>query len=443
VLTSALVIKVEQVSRQTAAAYLRRCLPPRPGDAWEQILKSLETSTPPSGSLAALAGICTTPLGLWLVRTVYVGRRADVSELLNQDAFPHEAALRAHLFDHLIEALIEARKPSADPAELFRPRRRHDPILVRKWLSYLAHLMNQPRDESAPTRDFAWWHLARITGLTTTPIRIVMGLGLGLGLGLFFGGLFWIPVGSTIETVSLFGSGFMLGFSIGAVTWDIDEWLREDPGFMELRVPSRGPSIGQRSTGGHRSARARGVIVIALSTAALMAPLVDEFGWLEGIVLGLLGLFAIVAFVFLKGMESPASANSATTPRSGWRANRALNIFWFVIFGVAGAVAEVLAIGLKIRAFTGELIAFGLIVFPVFGLLMGPMFAGHRAWLAYLAATYRLAYLGRLPRNLMPFLDDVHRLGLLRAVGPIYQFRHAELQDHLATVYEREYLKRK
>lgn len=37
----------------------------------------------------------------------------------------------------------------------------------------------------------------------------------------------------------------------------------------------------------------------------------------------------------------------------------------------------------------------------------------------------------------MPFLDDMHRLGLLRAVGPLYQFRHAEIQDHLAARYRR------
>jgi len=55
--------------------------------------------------------------------------------------------------------------------------------------------------------------------------------------------------------------------------------------------------------------------------------------------------------------------------------------------------------------------------------------------MAYLIATRRLARTGRLPRALMPFLDDAHRLGLLRAVGPIYQFRHAELQDHLAATY--------
>lgn len=57
------------------------------------------------------------------------------------------------------------------------------------------------------------------------------------------------------------------------------------------------------------------------------------------------------------------------------------------------------------------------------------------AWHGYLAATFREARAGNLPRRLMPFLDDMHRLGLLRAVGPIYQFRHAELQDHLAATY--------
>jgi hypothetical protein len=56
-------------------------------------------------------------------------------------------------------------------------------------------------------------------------------------------------------------------------------------------------------------------------------------------------------------------------------------------------------------------------------------------WLAYVVATNRLAWRRLLPRRLMPFLDDMHRLGLLRAVGPIYQFRHAELQDHLAAAY--------
>ncbi|GAB3418132.1 NACHT domain-containing protein [Flindersiella endophytica] len=41
----------------------------------------------------------------------------------------------------------------------------------------------------------------------------------------------------------------------------------------------------------------------------------------------------------------------------------------------------------------------------------------------------------RLPLRLTAFLADMHRLGLLRRVGPAYQFRHAKLQDRLASAY--------
>src|SRR5215470_16108283 len=69
------------------------------------------------------------------------------------------------------------------------------------------------------------------------------------------------------------------------------------------------------------------------------------------------------------------------------------------------------------------------------GLAGGLAVSDHHAWPAYLAASYHLAWRRQLPRHLMQFLDDAHRLGLLRAVGPVYQFRHAELQDHLAALY--------
>jgi hypothetical protein len=32
----------------------------------------------------------------------------------------------------------------------------------------------------------------------------------------------------------------------------------------------------------------------------------------------------------------------------------------------------------------------------------------------------------------MRFLNDAHERGVLRTVGPVYQFRHARLQDRLA-----------
>jgi hypothetical protein len=69
--------------------------------------------------------------------------------------------------------------------------------------------------------------------------------------------------------------------------------------------------------------------------------------------------------------------------------------------------------------------AFGL----TFGLAYG---VKSRAWPAFLVASGWLAVRRCFPWRLMAFLEDAYRLGLLRVVGSAYQFRHAELQDHLA-----------
>ncbi|TQS86640.1 hypothetical protein EU811_23020 [Arthrobacter sp. TS-15] len=46
---------------------------------------------------------------------------------------------------------------------------------------------------------------------------------------------------------------------------------------------------------------------------------------------------------------------------------------------------------------------------------------------AYLTVRYRI------PWNLMAFLQDAHdHRGVLRQVGAVYQFRHIDLQRHLA-----------
>ena len=49
-----------------------------------------------------------------------------------------------------------------------------------------------------------------------------------------------------------------------------------------------------------------------------------------------------------------------------------------------------------------------------------------------------IAYQARrraVPLRLMAFLGDAERLGLLRSVGAVYQFRHAAFQDHLSAAF--------
>jgi hypothetical protein len=59
------------------------------------------------------------------------------------------------------------------------------------------------------------------------------------------------------------------------------------------------------------------------------------------------------------------------------------------------------------------------------------------AWLGSASTVFDVSAAGlaatrRLPRRLVAFLEDCRRAGLLREVGPRYEFRHAIFQDYLA-----------
>ncbi|MGH3392471.1 MAG: hypothetical protein ACRDOO_26685 [Actinomadura sp.] len=161
-------------------------------------------------------------------------------------------------------------------------------------------------------------------------------------------------------------------------------------------------------------------------------------GLVGGLLLGLLGglLFGLLGGL-IHWVETPTPADQASTPLMSLRADRSLNLLRTIagglVFGLVIGLWAGFGVGLEEGLQVGLTTGFGI------GLMGGLVAGRHHAWLAYLVATYRLARRRMLPRRLMPFLDDMHRLGLLRAVGPIYQFRHAELQDRLTATYrERE-----
>ncbi len=70
----------------------------------------------------------------------------------------------------------------------------------------------------------------------------------------------------------------------------------------------------------------------------------------------------------------------------------------------------------------------------VIGLMIGlPIATRQTEWGPFTVARCWLALRGRLPWRLMRFLADAHQhRGVLRAAGAVYQFRHVELQRHLA-----------
>ena len=159
VLTAAAVIEARPLTARAAADYLDSCLPPRQRPGWDPILDTLRRNddTP-------VADVCSTPLGLWLLRSVYIENKGDPTPLVDPARYPDAQAIKAHLFDELIPALITKRRPVRDGSDPLRPRRGWEPDPTRRWLAYLAV---QLRGE----RDLRWWHLA-----TAVPSRVITTL---------------------------------------------------------------------------------------------------------------------------------------------------------------------------------------------------------------------------------------------------------------------------
>ncbi|QXJ21124.1 NACHT domain-containing protein [Actinomadura graeca] len=465
VVTSAAVLEPRPLSPADAADHLTRCLPPSPGPAWQHVLTELRGTPPPDqitpgtapGRTArALAGVTATPLGLWLLRSVYSAPGADPGELADPARFPTAAALRAHLFDRLIPALIATRPPGDVRAGPFRPRNRHDPVQVRRWLGHLAHhLTCQPAaargGAGGGTRDFAWWRLAAatraITRTTAVTFAVVAALTVGLTNGLAGGLANGMAFGPQAGLVFALANGIAYGLAVSlAVGFGAMSWARHSPGYADLRVRRRPAELARKLTIGLAGGLTIGFVLGLMGWLAVRIAekpvggvvriLSTEFSYGPATWL-VIGLAVGLATGLVAWAETPARIGHATTPLCNWRADRTLSLVRISTTALAAALAAGITAG-PVFGPAGAF-AYGLTAGPLFGLgvglTVGLGFGDHRAWPAYLVATWRLAHAGLLPRRLMPFLDDCHRLGLLRAVGPLYQFRHAELHDHLAATH--------
>ncbi|MBV8540494.1 MAG: hypothetical protein JO063_05120 [Pseudonocardiales bacterium] len=229
VLNAAAVIEPEPLSAAQAADYLETCLPPAPSPSWRDVLDRLRAET--GGHLATVAA---TPLGLWLLRTVYITPSTDPHPLLTSEVARDAAQMWAYLFDQLIPAVLTTRPASHNPHDLFRPRRTWDSTTVRGWLTYLAQHLDRTE-----TRDLLWWHLARHT-LTRRTLGLAVGLVAGLvaavGFGLAGGLGVSLEIGLAVGLVAGLGSG--LGTGLMAVLRRHD-WLTDEPAYANLHLKHR------------------------------------------------------------------------------------------------------------------------------------------------------------------------------------------------------------
>ena len=484
-----------------AAGYLRKHLPPRPGPAWTTTLHDLTVGAAPT-----LASLTATPLGLWLVRRVYVDARRDPADLI-APVHPTVAHLQEHVVSQLITATVQSRTPTAPRKHrqlgtALRPVREHSAADLHRWLTTLAE---QLRD--AGTRDWQWWELPRRV-FPTRRARFTAGFVVGLVFlapfmcvivppMIYF--VFYLPnpIGFpsspdlwllAILFGLLYGSG--LGWPTSLIVGVSAAWScgrAKVPHRAEIRFRGRGRQLVRALAGG--TARGVGLVLlieVLLSLLGVLAKVISHYAPHTGPYLSDTG--SSVA-----GTAAPSLSNAGSTPELHMGlAEYALGtcLIALVISAPLGAVLSWMSFvarpdptqraGSPLASYYADryvarlntltvLIATGLLFGPLAGIFIGIAlevgFADIAAvavspWMdllygviftllyglpiglaiglvrspspAVALATIWLALRRQLPLRLMLALDDAYRLGLLRTVGSIYQFRHAALQDHLA-----------
>ncbi|WP_369268742.1 NACHT domain-containing NTPase [Streptomyces sp. R11] len=397
-------IQLLPVEPPHAAAYLRRNGDGRAGHQWDMVIARLGTDTPVGQALS-------TPLGLFLARTIYAPRPQAASvpepphpnELCDITAFPTRAAVYTRLFDAFI--------PAAYGPDHRRPPR-WSAGQAQQALAVLARHLEAHRGGST---DLAWWEL----GMTvpTVPQYLTAALVTGLFGAVTVGLVVGISFGLVLGLVGMLVAGLVAACA--------------SPYGLDSALPGQYPSRRYRSG-----------LMLGLMAALVAALLV--YGFAGGRAAQYAGLIAGAAFWSMAGDLTLGRVDLAERVGPGTvMAQDRRNLFQIVLvyplgFGLLG----VFLCGLT-SPFPG-IPAFGIGGGLAVGLTAGFAYgvaAGYRetAWAAFAVTTTCLTVLNRLPWSLMgpwslmAFLQDAHEhRGVLRQVGTVYQFRHIDLQRHLA-----------
>lgn len=397
-LQGAAAIELQAVDPDTAADYLSRVHLDPPPDGWRDLINRIRSPN------SQVARALDNPLNLALVRDTY---RAgdDVRELLEFcDSLQQQSSVGCisegisdHLLDRVLPAAYAVRPGEAPPA--------YDLQTAQRAFRHIAARMSRDR-----TRDLQWWHISEWMPARSRMVvtGFVMGLfgwaGFGLEAGLQFGLVEGLVGGLAA------GCGF--GFFFGRI------WGR---GGEALRLTTRMRLAVLKQTNVRNFVSGFFAFGLAMGVAVGVAR-----GIWSGLLFGLLAALFGGSGLGLDTAMSAPDRISSTSPLGSWRSARKHAFVSALAVGVTGAVVIGAGFGLAFGA------RFGLIagiagVSPCLG--VGLVSSG--TWPSSLAFA-QLTLHWHTPMRLMRFLDDARERGVLRTVGPVYQFRHARLQDRLA-----------
>jgi hypothetical protein len=441
VLQGAAAVELRAVGPATAAGYLENIQLDPPPAGWRELIYRIRADP-----ARPLAEALNNPLALTLIRDTYQSGD-DARELLElcdriqQRVSGLQAAeeITGHLLDRVLPAAYALRPGQRSPS--------YDLETAYNALSKIAAQMNKDG-----VRDLQWWQIPR----WAPPVRraLLGGFVIWFMIGVIaFAAYFTYAVTHVDGVVKsiLFGLGAgllggaiigsVLGLIVGVATWVANYNSSSAPAKIGRvqRPQLRRIFLRQNLTLGLRAGLIFGpVIGLVFVIAELLISGIRDALVLGALMTLLAGLFFGIAFIIAFGLtESFVDSDSTSVPSPviSQRNDRKHSIVIGLMVGLTAGLMITLAVGVVVAITIGPAVGFGLGV--QYGILLGLLawvVAGigvSRAWPTTLAAA-QLARRWRTPLRLMKFLDDAHKRNVLRTVGPVYQFRHARLQDRLA-----------
>ncbi|WP_344631228.1 hypothetical protein [Streptomyces glaucosporus] len=412
---------------------------------WEPLLDALDAPSAP----AALVDALDTPWRLTLAAVVYEERDPGSGEFLRDPKDLVRLAERGELHGYLLDRFVKAAVNAPPEEGGQRPLARPDPEAVWRHLAVLAAYLHG--NAATPSRTVAG---RRLSGTDIVlhelwPLagprraRVVSALFFLMVVAVFL-----VPYLLTDSFNSTTGSAAFVAM-VWAITAGAAAYAVAWPQPARLSLLPLATSSGLRRT----------------VTAALVGGAAGGVGgdlfydWLGHSASGtfpyLAGEFVYwpavpgwMGFGCLLYLTLGARHHSVGDPRSALRDDLTACLVSAVLIGALESV-EILTLPAYEQFFLFEgpmlvptMTISGLVLVVGWGFLLSlagafPATRGLRAVLGGPATLRHTALLlctrGRLPWRLGSLLHHCYDLGLLRAAGGAYQFRHLELQEHLAT----------
>ncbi|MGQ0775697.1 MAG: hypothetical protein ACT4NY_14970 [Pseudonocardiales bacterium] len=469
------VIEVTPVHPREAHVYLLRGQTGLQRDRWDQVGDYIEHH-PDRVAAHALA----TPLSLSLARATY--EQQDPTVLTNPAAFTTVEDLRQHLIDRiLMTAYPEERQRDHATRWLAWIARHmqsdrdlawwHIPTWIHPWRLRLAAGLTVVL--------MAWLAVSLAAGLGNMfggpGMRPYQQAGLTAGLSDWLFGLYvlgftiWPPPGwltSGLESgwLGALTAGLVLGIPFGLVVgipFGFTVRLGREPRVIRPRWP-RPREILRLAAFLLTGVLVVGLIIgIVVGATSRLGPFEQDAGWYGGWVPIGLGLTESLMYGLMFGFpagltsgltvglvnlwQAPLPRAATATPATTYRLARRTSIIIGLTVGLIVGPAVGIAAGFALthNASLAFELTEGLTLTPGFGLtfsLAGGLAVGLVVGgVAFIGGSMPMVILTQLILvisgsggvRFRRLLEDAHRRHILRQAGAVYQFRHAELQEHL------------